>query len=279
MCGETELRGSIIKPFVLLFVLALASPARGEALPSNERLIELFEQAAFRIPAWPELTSFRELENIRRWRYPIRYEIDPIELTQEFTKSRVLYEIEALTRLKIDFTEPRTQRMTNFWISSLPPDALQEFLELIAHKSRNSDKRLLSRKQVTEVANALRCEQLAGRGDDPFLRAAIVLFRIGIEAPVRRHCIVKTMLQAFGLGGISLTSQHSMTKVDGRDLSAFPLDAKILLRTLYDKRIEPGMGRAAAMAAAREIIPELTAAVARDGVEALYQYYWQWPAR
>ncbi len=87
------------------------------------------------------------------------------------------------------------------------------------------------------------------------------------------------MLQAFGLGGISLTSQHSMTKVDGRDLSAFPLDAKILLRTLYDKRIELGMDRAAAMATAREIIPELTAAVARDGVEALYQYYWQWPAR
>ncbi len=35
------------------------------------------------------------------------------------------------------------------------------------------------------------------------------------------------------------------------------------------------MARAAAMAAAREIIPELTAAVARDGEQALYQFHWK----
>lgn len=46
---------------------------------------------------------------------------------------------------------------------------------------------------------------------------------------------------------------------------------KILIRTLYDRRIKPGMKRDDAVEIAREIIPELVRAVRERGVEALYQ--------
>ena len=53
--------------------------------------------------------------------------------------------------------------------------------------------------------------------------------------------------------------------------SNLPLNDKILVRALYDKRIKPGMAREDAMKVAAEIIPELVAAVKEKGVEALYQ--------
>lgn len=281
------MRGSTITLYVLLFSLALALPARGEPLASNERLIEMFERAAFHVSMWPDNSSFRKLEKIRRWRIPIRYEIDPYELTLEILDDLVLHKFSGLTWLQIRAVEPGAQPKSNFLVWSSPLFVIRGFLKSLNSNRRDLDVATLGQDKIIALSNTLRCEQITvekdirefGIGHEPSIKLGIILFHPEIEAPVRRHCIVKMMLQAFGLGGISLTTQRSMTKVDGRDLSAFPLDAKILLRTLYDKRIEPGMDRAAAMAAAREIIPELTAAVARDGVEALYQYNWQWPAR
>jgi hypothetical protein len=51
----------------------------------------------------------------------------------------------------------------------------------------------------------------------------------------------------------------------------FPLNDKILLRTLYDPRLRDGMARAQAMARVEQIIPELLATYAREGIEGLHQ--------
>jgi len=51
-----------------------------------------------------------------------------------------------------------------------------------------------------------------------------------------------------------------------------PLNDKIMVRTLYDARLKPGMTRAEAMPIVRQIIPELVTAVKEHGEAALYQY-------
>jgi len=53
---------------------------------------------------------------------------------------------------------------------------------------------------------------------------------------------------------------------------ALSINDKILVRTLYDPRIKPGMKRDESMKLAAEIIPELVRTVKERGVEALYQH-------
>ena len=77
--------------------------------------------------------------------------------------------------------------------------------------------------------------------------------------------------RAFGLFADSDVVQPSIFSPDGAKLDHLPVNDKILLRTLYDPRIERGMKREDAMEIAREIIPGLVKAVRERGVEALYQ--------
>ena len=87
----------------------------------------------------------------------------------------------------------------------------------------------------------------------------------------KRHCLVKMMARAFGLFADSGVVQPSIFSPDGAKLDHLPINDKIVLRTLYDPRIERGMKREEAMEIVGEIIPELVKAVRERGVEALYQ--------
>ncbi len=87
----------------------------------------------------------------------------------------------------------------------------------------------------------------------------------------RRHCLVRMTARALGLFADSDVVQPSIFSPDGAKLDHLPINDKIILRTLYDPRIERGMKREEAMEIAREIIPELVKAVRERGVEALYQ--------
>jgi hypothetical protein len=55
-------------------------------------------------------------------------------------------------------------------------------------------------------------------------------------------------------------------------LAELPLNDKIIVRTLYDPRITPGMPREVALEVAREVIRELVEGVRRHGVQALYHW-------
>jgi hypothetical protein len=86
-----------------------------------------------------------------------------------------------------------------------------------------------------------------------------------------RHCLMVEITQAFGLFADSDVLETSIFSDHGPPRTQLPLDDKIILRTLYDPRITPGMPREEALEVAREVIRELVDAVRRDGVEALYQ--------
>ncbi len=80
--------------------------------------------------------------------------------------------------------------------------------------------------------------------------AAIGVAEVPSESETR-HCLVKMTARAFGLFADSDVVQPSVFSADGAKLDYLPINDKIILRTLYDPRIEHGMKREDAMEIAR----------------------------
>ncbi len=98
---------------------------------------------------------------------------------------------------------------------------------------------------------------------------------IGIKMPqsdsMIKHCIIKEITQGLGLIADTDILQPSIMSDDIPLIDRLPMNDKIMVRTLYDKRLKSGMTRDEAMPIVRKIIPELVAAVQERGEEALYQ--------
>jgi hypothetical protein len=87
-----------------------------------------------------------------------------------------------------------------------------------------------------------------------------------------RHCIIEETTQALGLFADADMIQPSMfSERTPPMLGQLTLNDKIIVRILYDPRIEPNMPREEALDVAQDVIAELVEAVRREGVEALYQ--------
>lgn len=82
---------------------------------------------------------------------------------------------------------------------------------------------------------------------------------------------MEEVLQSLGLIGDRLVPFESYFVEVSPPRTDFPVNDKILLRTLYDKRLKVDMNREETMAHVSYIIPELLAAYEAGGVEALYQ--------
>ena len=86
-----------------------------------------------------------------------------------------------------------------------------------------------------------------------------------------KSCVLEEIVQSLGLIGDTFQEFDSLFVEVRRVRLDFPLNDKILLRTLYDPRLRDGMPREQVMARVRQIIPELLAAYEAEGVEGLYQ--------
>jgi hypothetical protein len=85
-------------------------------------------------------------------------------------------------------------------------------------------------------------------------------------------CILHEFFHVTGFGGHSALVSGSIADADSPDLPiALSINDKILLRTLYDVRIEDGMEKARAMPIAKTIIEELVRRVNAEGERALIQ--------
>ncbi len=87
------------------------------------------------------------------------------------------------------------------------------------------------------------------------------------DPAMRRHCIVEELTQALGLLNDSPVLSPSTFNDESRNQALLPWDA-ILVRTLYDPRLEPGMPVWVAMPLARQILRELTAQYRRSAYRA-----------
>jgi hypothetical protein len=92
-----------------------------------------------------------------------------------------------------------------------------------------------------------------------------------LESSTAKRCFIEEITQSLGLYADSELVVPSIFSNLQLGLDYLPLNDKILIRTLYDPRIKPGMSREATMEIARELIPKLVQDVRWRGVEALYQ--------
>lgn len=88
------------------------------------------------------------------------------------------------------------------------------------------------------------------------LSRAVVVFDIDSRDELMRHCIAEEMVQVMGIPNDACNYRPSLFCEDDIVDEMQPAD-RIILRTLYDPRLKPGMTRAEAMPIAREIIREL----------------------
>jgi hypothetical protein len=86
-----------------------------------------------------------------------------------------------------------------------------------------------------------------------------------------RYCLLIEITQSLGLFADSDVVEPSIFSDNGSPRDELPINDKIIVRTLYDPRIAPGMPRLEALDVAREVIRELLQGVEHRGVEALYQ--------
>ena len=89
-----------------------------------------------------------------------------------------------------------------------------------------------------------------------------------LSVKVTKSCLLEELYQGLGPGKNTPSLRYSISHSDD-DLAELSLNDKILLRTLYDDRITPGMYRTEAMKIAREVIKDLVAAVKTNGEAAL----------
>ena len=229
-----------------------------EAIAEPGRLVTKFDPTAFRHDK-----SRRVMNAVHKWAGPIRIDFVGTPYPYRDHLERVVRDLSCLTKLRIYIHEKNQEEpglKANFLVSILSRDELDPL-----GRRENLDAESL-KYYLCFVAGGLDLQQ--DDADDLF--AAIGIVEDLSEAETR-HCFVRLMTRALGLFADSDAVQPSVFSPDGAKLDYLSVNDKIILRTLYDPRIERGMKREDAMKIAREIIPGLVKAVRERGVEALYQ--------
>ena len=226
-----------------------------EAIAEPGRLVTKFDLTVFR----SEFENHQKvLDVVRRWPGQIRVGFVGTPDRYKAYVGRVVRDLSCLTGLRTYIHEEGSRPVPNFFVAMITGDELDA---------------LARQKNVgVESLKHVHCSVAPGLDLDlPGQNAVFIGFLDKFSEAEKRHCLVKMMARAFGLFADSDVVQPSIFSPDGAELDYLPINDKIILRTLYDPRIEQGMKREEAMDIAREIIPELVKAVRERGVEALYQ--------
>ena len=99
---------------------------------------------------------------------------------------------------------------------------------------------------------------------DGVIIRGVVLFPIDLDQRMAESCSFESLMQALGFLNYSYSIRPSIQGEED-EVAGFSIDDQILIRTLYDERIKPGMPRGEALERAREIIAEDVAAARAGG--------------
>ncbi len=230
--------------------------APAEAIAEPERLITKFDLTVFR----NEFKIGLVIGMVHRWAGQVRIDLSRMPDRYKAYVERMVRDLSCLTGVRTYIHEEGSGREPSLIV------LMGTWEELDAYARE--------KKVEAESLTHLFCNMTPGLDLQPRdaseTFAAIGVVEVPSEAETR-HCLVKMTARAFGLFADSDVVQPSIFSPDGAELDHLPINDKIILRTLYDPRIERGMKREDAMEIARKIIPELVKAVRERGVEALYQ--------
>ncbi len=224
----------LIRPLIALAALAaalLAAPAaaqNGVQMPTQDLLVRQFQAIAFS----NEYGGEQRFGRLVRWAQPIRVGVTGVNAAAFMPEvNRHLAALRRLVGVPIE--------VVSDWQVWARPN-----LEVVFTGG------------PINPAAACRTEFL----DTNFAATGYTITRVKVVIPaanpaLRRHCIVEELTQAMGLGDDSQLIADSIFDDNSTAQTLWPWD-ELMLLTLYDRRLRPGMSVSEAMPAVRMIVSE-----------------------
>ena len=230
-------------------------------------LIKRFENSALWASEWPHAPGFSPIDGVVKFPGAVYFDFlsdrrdvyeDP--WTTEFLK-KTMPEISRITGLSfLDLAVPQGAEMAIF-VRVTSNKALREDMVNFGMDPRAAD----------NASGPAICNHWLALDYDGRLKFTYVFVKSEFPPEFRRHCILKNVMAALGMGVADRTPRTDPAEISRRPFPALTLDDKILLRTLYDPRITTEMTGTTVTDTARRIIPELRNAAFERGQTALYQ--------
>ena len=207
-----------------------------------EKLLANFEHVAF----VDEYDNERQYSHIRKWVDPIRI----VLLGEQSNNYRSVIEnysnsLSLLTGLSIDVL-PDSRHSYNFEIHFVPWDDMEKLAE---PHSPNPE-------WLETIKEDSSCLFIYHRNKTFEIKHAFVF--VSTDEPVKdiRSCLLEEMTQALGFPNDSELIKPSVFN-QWDHLQELSINDKILIKTLYDQRISPGLQKEITLEQARVIISEL----------------------
>lgn len=259
----------------VLLVLVLADGYRPYVTPAPaDKLSDFFEAVAF------GSEYGEDTEHVARWQGALRiYITGDTNARQREDLKLVLAKLARLSGLELIFDQSKT---ANYEIRFIKHDDIDD-----ERNSFNPDwKKWNERPQdvncygfiwnkTDDEADYIIYHSVAvistDLPQDNFFRAFIEMLVSGSPYKWNQSCLREELMQSLGLPKDSDIVTPSVVN-DSVQYDIYSANDMILIRTLYDPRLQAGMPKAEAMKLVRRtIIPELIAAFEAHGEEALYQ--------
>ncbi|MBT3361567.1 MAG: DUF2927 domain-containing protein [Rhodospirillales bacterium] len=229
-----------------------------DRIASVQRLVEQFEAVAL----FGEYGADRKLSHVEKWTKPIRVSFEEGTLPQHREMVRNQSDqLSRLTDIKIEILiSPEKSAGVVFRFPKRT-----EMRAVLAEYER--DKKMLDRLMVEGICVAITWSD----PDSGELLEGVSVIPHDIELDYLKECVLEEFTQLYGVHNDSELIHPSVFANEDTQNHQLTLNDKIIVRTLYDERISPGMKRAEALAMARIVITELVAKVKAEGESALYQ--------
>jgi len=253
--------GMVLAALIFFYALPAFQDHRAEPPLDAATLIDRFHKVAFRGDSTPEDQPDRFRDVLYRWELPVRITYQDVQPGVRQHAEQFYAEIQNLSGLRV-WEVPQH--------SLTPPN-------MIIHRPEQSEYDALFSSAIAgkyskelDVTKVFCFFYFQSNNPQSAVKIDIQL-NPSLEHRDYRFCIIEEIVQSLGLFGDTLERFDSLFVEYRSQRQDFPLNDKILLRTLYDPRLRDGMARAQAMARVEQIIPELLATYAREGIEGLHQ--------
>ncbi|HEY7609092.1 MAG TPA: DUF2927 domain-containing protein [Alphaproteobacteria bacterium] len=237
-----------LRRFLGVLILAALPAAAAAEPPSDAAVLDAFARIAFGDELVPDPDP-----RLQKWARPIRWRSFESLSLEDGERAFLERHIERLARLTGHDLAPATS-----W-----PEANLVILFVAEERYEATLARYLApqRRDLLPKLAATACAGLVQHHRVTFeieFAVAIVPLDRARARGLATSCIAEETTQVLGLpNDVDLEGTLFNDKGKARDLT--PLD-EMLVRLLYDRRLKSGMRRGEALAAAREILPELRAA-------------------
>jgi len=242
--GSSQRRRKFGAGAAVLLFLALIAPADaadGKKEVTVDQLVDYFETIVFGSEHGPRYAA----TEIAKWTNPVTFTFQGDVSTQHRDFVRIhLQTLSNLTRLRFDEVDADKPNI-GITLFFAPRNEMSKIP--VPHEHRGA---------VEEAAQSANCFFFSWKKPPSRIIKTIVVADIGKDPAILNSCLLEELAQCLGLPNDSDTLRPSVFSDSDRLYELAPQD-RILLYTLYDPRMTPGLRKADALKVARKIITEL----------------------